>query len=61
LLAQHNFDDVRGFDFELNQIKRIEEGEQHLKEYIESLSDRLSEDEISAVITEYQHASELLN
>ena len=26
LLAQHNFDDVRGFDFETNQLRRIEEG-----------------------------------
>ena len=44
LLIKSKFDDVKGFDFEKDQIRRIQIGEIQLREYLESLSDRLSED-----------------
>ena len=45
VLGKPAFDDVKGFDFEKNHMRRIENGESHIMEYLESMNNsRLSED-----------------
>lgn len=52
--------DVKGFELELQEKRRIQSGESHLKEYLEDFDDHLSPDQISEVIEQYQHATDLL-
>ena len=45
VLGKPAFDDVKGFDFEKINMRKIEDGESHIMEYLESMNNsRLSED-----------------
>jgi hypothetical protein len=53
-------DEVKGFDFQKERVRKIEEGEEHLMAYLASYEGKLTGDEISEVIEEFNHASSLL-
>jgi hypothetical protein len=53
-------DEVKGFDFQKDRLRKIEEGEEHLMDYLATYEGKLTGDEISEVIEEFNHASSLL-
>lgn len=54
-------DEVKGFDFQKDRLRKIEEGESHLMDYLENYEGKLTGDEISEVIEEFNHANNLLH
>ncbi len=49
-LLKPRADEVKGFDYKKSQLKKIQEGEHNLLEYLQRLNDKLTNDEISEVI-----------
>lgn len=54
-------DEVKGFDFQKERLRKIEEGESHLMDYLQNYEGKLTGDEISEVIEEFNHANNLLH